>query len=1491
MYFTSKNFEEKKTGQSPLNFTSKSIESIRQNSNPTGYKAPKQASNWRELNQGTDLSQPTYGMSEARQAPPVIKKPSLLSKLKGGLNNASNYLELNDIAKQVGNIQNKKIDELTKSKLGSFEIGAINSAGLGIGERVSKAISPNLPSAYQQAKENNPIPYSVGEFAGYLAPGIGGTKLAKPLTNFATKKIASRLGKQVIEGAIVGSGLDVTQGVIAGDNIGQLGKRVVTGALLGAGADVGLNTIGKYAPKVIKSALPDWKVTHESKLSDNLKPIDTQTFRKHIEPNVSQNVVLSPIEKSAYIKKLINEGLNNDEIISRFENDFGTSTGLKGSLVPREGLLRLPEPSLQSKLETTLKENNINPNFYRKSIQGLNELPANNNAIIAGGYKENTPYYHGSPAKFKEFDSSKTGGLINLSQDEATAYKYASGGGGGRSGIDDANAYVVDIYDNVFEKRKGKWINIGKSISDDGKPLEIDRTKITSSPMNDIQANSLISNDEAFVLNKNPNIMKLQADIKNTLDLTNKDGINILTQIDSQGNQLVQNIINNAKDGSFDWGDTKHESATKIWQNIINPQLEKQGYDSIKFLDDNGEYNPTTAVFNSKQLKPYEATTKVKIDPKQQNWQGIPKTTTNKLEPILKPLQVTQKLSNTNTPLKANNVTVEPKTELNPSIGATDRTKLSVGIVTGENQAKTSFKDKIENAYSRIIDTNTPIKNKISEDAHVLATNSKKVSGTVGHIVSNELVDMKGNKIGESLSNISKDIPKNEEADFINYVLQKHNIDRAREGKPVDPLFTSEQSAKATSLIEQQKPQYKALSERLNKFLNTFEGEWGNKSGLVSDELWTDLQAMYKNYVPTQRGFSELEQGIAKTQGRGFVGQDNALNKAKGSDRDVINPIENIIKLVDRTVRTARYNEVGQSMVEAIRKNPSISKYAEILADDFKVNPNVNNIVTVLEKGKEINVQINDKNLLEALQGLYKSVDLNVAERGAKAFNNVFKSLITTKNPVFAFRNIARDLPTGYINGSENNPVKYLYDWVRSIGDLTTNSKVAQTYRALGGESSNFVNSDKTFKSANQIMNRKLKTDEFGQITGSKAFNPIYKGLKFVGDKLEAINNATESAPRLAEFKRTLQKTGDVQKALYASGEITTNFSRGGDLTKKLDNVLVPYLNAGVQGLDKLARQLDPRKPKQMLGTLIRGGVGIGAPTVVFHYMNQGNPNYDQLDNRTKDSYFLIPNNSDLDDKGNAKTFIKIPKAREYGVLFSTLFQRLERVSKGEENALKGFGNTVATNFSPTNPIESNIASPLLNLKANKDFANRNIIPQGMLSNDTPKYLQFDERSSEITKKIAELANKGGIKLSPKQMDYLIKSYTGVIGQLGLPATTKSIATGNTLSKLTKPVTTQFVSDPLYSNQAVTDFYDNLKKTSEKATEKNILGNLNPKIKTIEEQRKSMFTKAQSEISDLNKEIKVADAKNDTVKVKELRKKIIDISKATNDKYNIMTKK
>jgi hypothetical protein len=761
--------------------------------------------------------------------------------------------------------------------------------------------------------------------------------------------------------------------------------------------------------------------------------------------------------------------------------------------------------------------------------------------------------------------------------------------------------------------------------------------------------------------------------------------------------------------------------------------------------------------------------------------------------------------------------------------------------IVSSGQEKLNLKDNIKNKwntfYNRMVDTSNPIKN-VGDDTYTLATNSKNVGGTVDYILKDGLVDRQGKKIGSSLKEIAESVPKGQEDDFWEYVLQRHNVARATEGKPIYKDFTPQMSAEKAKYFESVNSTWKEKADNVTKWIDDFMDEWAVKSGITDKDLYTQLRKQYPNYVPTNRDFSSLEQSMLSTNGKGFVNQTGVIKKAKGSDRNITDPIENIMNLVNRTVRTAKYNEVGQSVLKEVRNNPDkLRGLVEIIPEGTKINSNVKNIVSVLENGKPVNVQINNKPLLESLQKLNQA-NVGDIEKVAKKATGLFKTLITQKNPFFAVRNIARDIPTAYINGSENNPIKFGLDLVKAGKDIATNSATAQQYRALGGGGSNFFNSDNVAKTAKELTKTPL--------------------LKRIGNGIEKFNNLTESTPRLAEFKRVANKTGDLQKGLFAANDVTTNFSRGGDITKHIDS-WVPYTNASVQGMDKLARQFKNKS----IATILKGATAITAPTLILNHINKDNPSYKELDNRTKDNYFLIPKEDG--------TFIKLPKSREIGVLFGSLTERILRQKAGEENAFKGFKNTLATNFGPADPIKDNILAPFaINMARNKDFANRTIVPLSM-EDLSPQY-QYDETTSEIAKKIGELTKK-----SPKQVDYLIKSYTGVLGQLLLPATTK-----NNKGGVTKAVTTQFTSDPLYSNQAITDFYDNYDKYKNLAADKNFVENIPSKTLTREENIKNYFAKVSKEMTAISKESRSADREGNKDKVRDLRRRMIELVNEAN---------
>ncbi|MDB5055050.1 MAG: hypothetical protein JWM44_3100, partial [Bacilli bacterium] len=286
---------------------------------------------------------------------------------------------------------------------------------------------------------------------------------------------------------------------------------------------------------------------------------------------------------------------------------------------------------------------------------------------------------------------------------------------------------------------------------------------------------------------------------------------------------------------------------------------------------------------------------------------------------------------------------------------------------------------------------------------------------------------------------------------------------------------------------------------------------------------------------------------------------------------------------------------------------------------------------------------------------------------------------------------------------------------------------------------------------------------------------------------------------------------------LYEANDVTTNFNRFGNYTKQAD-ALFPYLNAAVQGLDKTVRVF---KDNPTAAFSKASGV-VAVPTILMYVLNHNNPDYQQLSNFIKDNNFLIPK--------SGGTFIKIPKSREFGTLFSTPIERvLRQWNDHDPNAFQDFVHNFIQNIAPpgiggaiqgaeqggltgalTGIGQDTIAGPIASLSSNKDFANRPIVPQDLLKLSSKN--QFDSKTSEPAKFLGNLFNT-----SPKQLDFLTKSYGGVLGQLGLPLTTQGGSIGETLKR-------QVTADPTFSNDISRNFYDAKNKADTAKADSKVTG-------------------------------------------------------------------
>lgn len=813
---------------------------------------------------------------------------------------------------------------------------------------------------------------------------------------------------------------------------------------------------------------------------------------------------------------------------------------------------------------------------------------------------------------------------------------------------------------------------------------------------------------------------------------------------------------------------------------------------------------------------------------------------------------------------------VEPRRKT-MTINATEEKSPTINKIVTSKKGRMPMKTIFDNLYQKFVNNQHYItlaqkaagKTVANKDMAIMASNSRNAPGISGYILKDALVTKEGKEIGKPFKSIIDEVSKQHEQEFNDYILHRHNIGRMAQKKPVfSKEVTPEISEQQIAKYEAKFPDFKRIADQYDSFNKNFMQEWAIKTGLVSKETMDHLNKIYPHYAPTYRQMEPTAQTQIRP-GKGFVNQPNVLKKATGSERPIFNPLEKTLELVDKTVKAAKYNEVGQTIVEAIRKDPEkMREWGEIVkdpradlasgsekalengdigeaVDNFvsqydKPKLSGKNIVRVMENGKSVYLKINKPEFLESITGLtnYKPGE---AEKIFRMITTPYKALITGKNPIFAAKNIARDIPTAYINGSVHNPFKFVQNLSEAAKDMAANSESFREYKALGGGQSGF----------------------FLEGNGKKSnLKKLYKGEGVVSQ----FNESIESLPRYAEYKATVERGGgnytSKMQGIFNANELTVNFARHGNITKSID-AFVPYLNPSVQGLDKLVRQFQ----KNPLATIGKGVLIVTIPQIALNLINNSNPNYQQLDNRTKDTYFLIPN---YVDKG--KTFIKIPKSREYGVIFADTFDRIQRGLRGDQHAFDGYLGTVETNFAPTNIFENNIASPAtFNLKSNKDFAGRTIVPQGMQSR-SPKY-QWDENTSEISKAIGQKLN-----VSPKQADYLIKSYTGVIGTFALPVTTKSNK-GTMQQILGNTISRNFVADPVFSNNIVNNFYEQKKKAETIKADANFN---NKELPVAEDNKRHQYNIAAQEISKVYDQIRAAKTEEEK---RELRKQINEIAK------------
>lgn len=638
------------------------------------------------------------------------------------------------------------------------------------------------------------------------------------------------------------------------------------------------------------------------------------------------------------------------------------------------------------------------------------------------------------------------------------------------------------------------------------------------------------------------------------------------------------------------------------------------------------------------------------------------------------------------------------------------------------------------------------------------------------------------------------------------YALELERQRAIVEKQGLKPVFgydvTADDSQTAAQLLEAKNPEFKEWAKEVYKYSDDLI-RYRVEAGLITPEFANALKKRYPHYIPTFREEGTNSKRARSARRNGGIVVSNAIGRAVGSD-GVLLPLHTALsRKTVSTMRNAGLNQFGLALVreydgntKAAEKyiwNVAESEYTPTEAaiesdEDYK--PVFENVFSVKDNGKVYDITM-DEGLTAAMKAFEPDRFASYgAAKAMKKLNDLFKALCTGYNPFFMIRNGVRDWQDAGFYSTDWKTWKKMY-W-SAWTQIRKNGEIWQQYKALGG----------TYASMLDYTTGMVKEPK----------NALGKAAAWY----ESLGQAIEAAPRLAEFMTILAnkggsktvdgvKTGkftqsDLMEAMLGAADITTNFARGGSVTKALNRYLVPFLNPSIQGFDKFIRNATETRSVKAAGSLILKAALMGiAPALLNALAYRDDDEWDDIPANTKANYYLINAGKLLGDG----YWIKIPKGRAIAVLSTAAVYGKEKLD-GEDVKFSDVFEVIKSNIAPTDIFNQNIATAWTQAKlTNPDNPGTTWyggnIESDRLQNYRPED-RYDEKTDELSKAIGKL-----FKVSPKKVNYLLDQYTGVIGDLLLPLITPATKSSHWL--LAAPQAA-FTIDTTSTNKTTGEYYD-----------------------------------------------------------------------------------
>jgi hypothetical protein len=770
--------------------------------------------------------------------------------------------------------------------------------------------------------------------------------------------------------------------------------------------------------------------------------------------------------------------------------------------------------------------------------------------------------------------------------------------------------------------------------------------------------------------------------------------------------------------------------------------------------------------------------------------------------------------------------------------------------------------------------------------------------------------DMAGNKTGEGLADIFREVGAERYEDFISYLVAKRSLEVQDKGHPTqlhrDDYLTVVEKLESPEFIKGAQ-RIRAWSDRLINY--AVDG------GLFSAKQAQAIKESYKTYIPFQRVLEGPEQ---HAPGRGVAERGTGVRSLRGGQEEIRDPVNALGDMARNIITKTQQAMVMKAMVkfgivhqgvggfvtevkrtvipkdhpmfeiaEAIRRaeghgDPATAETLAKTIEDLVQTGGIGPSITLfgqqtIPKGSrpiiaytphfseaELARMTNKQRALAK----HKNDKLIWLEVDVPAYDALMgldaPQSILDKMPEFLRNVLEKPAKLVRFGATVASPGFAVRNVIRdAVSDVvyTSDSNKAWFLSGFGRFAKGLVESGTEAATIFEALGGGVSTFFAGEVAaGRTAREMLQLNRGWVGKAMAAVHGYTDRLSRWTEQPLRTEAFGRAREAALAEGrsELDANLEAleaakeitinftRGGTITRALNRIVPYLNAGVQGNRKFFMTLAGKN-----GDVAKRTAWLRAATgIVVPTIALWWLNHDE------DWYRELPewrrmNYWNMKIPGTDEV-VSVPKPFEVGKMFGSLPEAMldEAMSKNpigvQETALDA-----VTSLIPQWPIPA-VLKPFVEIAANHDFfTRRQIVPEWLENSRAPKD-QVTAYTRYIGRMGAAVARSMGFDPSPMVVEHFVDSMTGgMAGRLE-----DSIATGGGAASMLRgeglrdvPVVgTLFRQHEFEQSRSVQKIFDLDKEFAQKAGSGDLVG--------MDKAHRTMVGRAKDRISKLKAEAK-----------------------------------